>query len=223
MTLLDFPGFVACTVFLPGCNLRCPFCHNASLACGTDDGEISKEYILNYLRKRKGLIDGVCFTGGEPLLNKDIGSFMEEIKALGFKIKLDTNGTRPQILKKLVKNGLVDYVAMDIKNSKSKYAETVGVKELDFTPIKESIDFLLSDSVDYEFRTTVVDVFHTPDSIEAAARIISGAKRYFLQCFVDSGELIDKINQMSAVNSETMNEMKKRAEKYVQSVGIRGL
>ena len=156
MTLLDFPGRVACTVFTFGCNLRCPFCHNASLVVGGGEAEFSKEEILAYLKKRTGLLDGVCITGGEPLLQSDIADFIKEIKALGYAVKLDTNGCYPEKLKELVLGGLVDYVAMDVKNCFSKYGQTVGIKDFDVSPIKESAAFLISSGIDFEFRTTIV-------------------------------------------------------------------
>lgn len=221
MTLLDYPGKVACTIFLSGCNLRCPFCHNALLVTKQEDTEISAEYIFNYLRKRQGILDGVCFTGGEPLLNNDINLLMGEIKKLGYKIKVDTNGTRPEKLREVIEKGLVDYVAMDIKNCEEKYSETTGVKLVDFTKIRESIDLLINGNIDYEFRTTVVDRYHTVEDIRRAAELIKGAKRYFLQGFVDSGELIGE--GMGAVSKETMEEMKKAAEEFISEVQIRGV
>ena len=152
LTLLDYPGNLACTLFTGGCNFRCPFCHNALLVTELDENYvIDEEEVLAFLEKRKGRLDGVCVTGGEPLINKNIGDFLEKVKALGFKIKLDTNGTNPALLKNLVSRGLVDYAAMDIKNSPEKYAATVGLEKLDMSQIEESVAFLLSDAVDYEF------------------------------------------------------------------------
>ena len=156
MTLLDYPEHVACTLFTGGCNFRCPFCHNALLVTELDGNcVISEEEVLAFLGKRRGLLDGVCVTGGEPLINHDIGEFLQKVKALGFKVKLDTNGTNPGLLKALVAANLVDYVAMDVKNSPEKYALTVGLETLDMEPVEESIRFLLGGTVDYEFRTTV--------------------------------------------------------------------
>ena len=167
MTLLDFPGRVACTVFTGGCNLRCPFCHNALLVTKlTDTDIIPTESVFSYLEKRKGILDGVAITGGEPLLQPDIASFIRKIKNMGYAVKLDTNGAYPAKLRDLIEEGIVDYVAMDVKNSKEKYGETVGIPNFDVSKIEESIKFLMSGKVDFEFRTTVVKEFHTVEDIE---------------------------------------------------------
>lgn len=222
MTLLDYPGYVACTLFTGGCNFRCPFCHNALLVTELDDNyTIEEEEVLAFLKKRQGLLDGVCITGGEPLINKNIGDFLAKVKALGFKIKLDTNGTNPTLLKELVNDNLVDYVAVDIKNSPEKYAETVGLKNFDMSPVVETINFLRSGAVDYEFRTTVTEQFHTVESIESAARLIEGAKRYFLQGFVDSGNLIG--SGITGKSKEEMEKMLSVAKKYVPDSSLRGI
>ena len=221
MTLLDFPGRVACTVFTFGCNLRCPFCHNASLVVGGGEAEFSKEEILAYLKKRTGLLDGVCITGGEPLLQSDIADFIKEIKALGYAVKLDTNGCYPEKLKELVLGGLVDYVAMDVKNCFSKYGQTVGIKDFDVSPIKESAAFLISSGIDFEFRTTIVAELHTVEDIKALAADIKGAKRYFLQNFVDSGDIIGQ--GLSAHKREILEQMQAEAAKTLDIVGIRGI
>lgn len=222
MTLLDYPGYVACTLFTGGCNFRCPFCHNALLVLDLDENyTIPEEEVLAFLKKRQGLLDGVCVTGGEPLINKDIGDFLSKVKELGFKIKLDTNGTNPALLKELVSQKLVDYVAVDIKNSPEKYAETVGLKSFDMSTINETVNFLMSGSVDYEFRTTVTKQFHTEKSMEEAARFIRGAKRYFLQNFVDSGNLIG-----SGITGQSKEEMEKLlavVKKYVPDSCLRGI
>lgn len=221
MTLLDFPGRVACTVFTFGCNLRCPFCHNASLVVGGGESEFSKEEILAYLKKRTGLLDGVCITGGEPLLQSDIADFIKEIKALGYAVKLDTNGCYPEKLKELVLGGLVDYVAMDVKNCFSKYGQTVGIKDFDVSPIKESAAFLISSGIDFEFRTTIVAELHTVEDIKALAADIKGAKRYFLQNFVDSGDIIGQ--GLSAHKREILEQMQAEAAKTLDIVEIRGI
>ncbi len=220
MTLLDFPGKVACTVFTGGCNFRCPFCHNALLVTEDFKAEFSEDEILSFLEKRKGLLDGVCITGGEPLLHKDITDFIRKIKEMGYAVKLDTNGSFPDRLKVLVSDGLIDYVAMDIKNSIEKYDVTAGSNESILPQIEESIDFLLSGKVDYEFRTTVVKELHTVADIAAAAERIKGARRYFLQYFEDSGGLIS--DGLSAVDKETMEQMKNAAAKSVPDTAIRG-
>lgn len=220
MTLLDFPGKVACTVFTGGCNFRCPFCHNALLVTEDFKAEFSEDEILSFLEKRRGLLDGVCITGGEPLLHKDITDFIRKTKEMGYAVKLDTNGSFPDRLKALVNDGLIDYVAMDIKNSIEKYAVTAGSNESILPQIEESIDFLLSGKVDYEFRTTVVKELHTVADIAAAAERIKGARRYFLQYFEDSGGLIS--DGLSAVDKETMEQMKNAAAKFVPDTVIRG-
>lgn len=221
MTLLDFPGKVACTIFLGGCNMRCPFCHNAGLVLGDGTDTFSGEEIISYLEKRKGILDGVCITGGEPTLRRDLPEFIREIKNLGYAVKLDTNGTNPALLKSLILDGLVDYVAMDIKNSFEKYPQTVGVDNFDITPIKESIDFLLSGAVDFEFRTTVVKQLHTVEDIERIAKEISPAKKYFIQNFVDSGNLIGQ--GLCARDEQTLKEMLATAQKQIPGAALRGV
>lgn len=192
LTLLDFPGHTACTVFTPGCNFRCPFCHNASLVTHIDTEPVcTEEAFFSFLKKRQGLLDGVAVTGGEPLLQKDIAAFLAKIKQAGFAVKLDTNGSRPDVLKEVVGAGLVDYVAMDIKNTIEKYPLTAGVDGEVLANVEESIDFLLSGAVDYELRTTLVKNFHTKEDIAAMANRLQSAKRWFLQTFKDSGDLID--------------------------------
>lgn len=191
LTLLDFPGHVACTVFTAGCNLRCPFCHNSELVLPERNPALMDEDdFLSFLKKRQGILEGVCVTGGEPLLQKDIASFLRRIKDLGFAVKLDTNGCFPNLLRSLVEEGLVDFVAMDIKNSPARYGQTAGIPNFDLTPIQESVSFLLSGAVDYEFRTTVAAQFHDEDSFRDIARWIAGAKRYALQEFKDSGDIL---------------------------------
>lgn len=222
MTLLDFPGKVACTVFTGGCNLRCPFCHNAALVTEIDgESEIKATEILDFLSKRKGLLDGVAITGGEPLLQADIKDFISELKSLGFAVKLDTNGCYPDKLKELVNEGLVDYVAMDVKNRPEKYPLTVDIKDFEYNKVRESIDFLINGNVDYEFRTTVVAQYHDLSDIESIAKEIKGAKRYYLQNFVDSGNLIGE--NMTAVAKPLLEEMKAVARKFIENVEIRGI
>lgn len=222
MTLLDFPGKVACTVFLGGCNFRCPFCHNALLVTDLPQKpDYTADEILDFLKKRQGLLDGVAITGGEPLINSELSDFIKEIRKLGYSVKLDTNGSFPDRLKKIVGDGLVDYVAMDIKNCREKYTQTVGLSALDVSKIEESVDFLKSGAVDCEFRTTVVREFHTVEDIRKAAEWISGAKRYFLQNFVDSGNLID--SSVGGVDKETMLRMRDAAADFVPQTEIRGI
>ena len=181
LTLLDYPGKVAATVFLGGCNFRCPWCHNKLLVDWPLREPISQQAVLDFLHNRTILLDGVCISGGEPTLQPELPGFLAQIKSLDLSVKLDTNGTNPKMLKQLVSDGLVDYVAMDIKNSQSRYAETCGLSIMDVSPIQESAAFLLSEPVDYEFRTTVVQEFHNADALLDISTWIAGAKRYFLQ------------------------------------------
>lgn len=221
LTLLDYPGKMACTIFTAGCNLRCPFCHNSRLVINPENqSEFSTEEVLAYLKKRVGILDGVAITGGEPLLQKDLEDFIRQVKDLGYSVKLDTNGTFPEKLRDLVEKGLIDYVAMDIKNSPELYAETVGVSGYDISKIKESIAFLLEGRVDYEFRTTVVREFHSVFGMNSLGEMIKGAKRHYLQGFIDSGELIGF--GMSAVPKEEMERMRRIMLQYVDECEIRG-
>ena len=185
MTLLDYPGKVACTVFLGGCDLRCPFCHNAELLSGAMPPVLDDQGLLAFLDRRKGLLDGVCVTGGEPLLHDELPSLLRSLREKGFLVKLDTNGTHPDRLRAVMGEGLVDYVAMDVKNSPERYAETVGRPAFDLAPIRESVALLLGGAVEYEFRTTVVREFHDDASFTAIGPWLAGARRYFLQPFVD--------------------------------------
>lgn len=222
MTLLDFPGRVACTVFTGGCNLRCPFCHNALLVTKlTDTDIIPTESVFSYLKKRKGILDGVAITGGEPLLQLDIASFIRKIKNMGYAVKLDTNGAYPAKLRDLVEEGIVDYVAMDVKNSKEKYGETVGIPNFNVSKIEESIKFLMSGKVDFEFRTTVVKEFHTVEDIEKLSEWINGAPKYYLQNFTDSGNLIGE--NLHECGKETLEAMREAASKYVEVCETRGV
>lgn len=215
LTLLDYPGKTACTVFTDGCNLRCPFCHNARLVLPEkrDGTSLPDAEIPAFLKKRAGLLDGICVTGGEPLLHaRELREFLPAVRELGYAVKLDTNGTKPDVLAEFMRDGLVDYVAMDVKNAFPYYAETVGIADFDITPVKESIALLMRGDVDYEFRTTVVREFHTVDRIHELSQSIAGAKRYFLQGFKDSGELI--ADGLSAVPAAEMQEMRDTAAEF---------
>lgn len=224
LTLLDYPGHVACTVFTAGCNFRCPFCHNAPLVLperieGDPDGE---QTVLQFLRKRQGILDGVAITGGEPLLQRDLPGFLRKIRALGYQIKLDTNGSFPDRLIALVEEGLVDRVAMDVKNSPALYAKTVGLRELDLAAVERSKDFLLEGHVDYEFRTTVVKGLHTAESLKEAAVWIRGAKEYYLQQFKDSGDII-AIEGLGAFSGAEMRALAEQLRPIVPAVKLRGV
>ena len=222
MTLLDFPGQVAATVFTGGCNLRCPFCHNALLVTELNETEeYSEDFIISYLEKRRGVLDGLAITGGEPLLQKDIRAFIERVRHLGYKVKLDTNGCYPDKLKDLVARNLVDYVAVDVKNSKERYAETVGVPGFALEPVEETVSFLKKGLVPYEFRTTVVDEFHTLEDILKIGEWIEGADAWFLQNFVDSGNLIGE--DLHAAPRELLFAMREEGRKYVRKCELRGV
>ena len=220
LTLLDYPGRMACTLFTGGCNFRCPFCHNGGLVTAPE-ALWTEEQIFEYLASRKGLLDGVCVTGGEPLLHKELGPFLARVKEMGFSVKLDTNGSFPQGLKELVSAGLVDYVAMDVKNSPEKYGMTVGVENFDLAPVLESISFLLENRVPYEFRTTLVRELHTEEDVEAIARRIAGAEKYALQSFVDSGAVLTP--GLSAWDKATVLRMAETARRYVPNTDVRGI
>ena len=226
MTLLDYPGKVACTVFLFGCNYRCPFCHNAELLEGKAEPLMTKEEFLSFLSKRTGLLDAVCISGGEPTLSAGLKELMADIKTLGFSVKLDTNGSRPAILKELVEAGLVDYVAMDIKNGPSRYAETCGLPKVDLAAIEESAAFLMSGAVDSEFRTTVVDPLHDEDSILEMGRWlhkIAGdkpVKKIFLQPFVDRDTVV--FSGLSAPNPAQMATFVELLKPFALEINVRG-
>ena len=220
LTLLDYPQHTACTIFTAGCNFRCPFCHNAGLVTHINSADqIPEDDLLDFLKKRVGLLDGVCITGGEPLLQPDIGEFMAKVKALGYKIKLDTNGSCPEKLEELIKDGLVDYIAMAIKNSKQKYPNTAGV-HIGVQDVEKSINVIKNSGLDYEFRTTVAKGLHTPQDIVALAEWIAPAKIYFLQNFVDSGDLIG--GGLAPFSEEELEEMKCGASEFVPNAQIRG-
>lgn len=220
MTLLDYPGRVACTVFLGGCDLRCPFCHNAELIDGTAPPALDSTELLEFLKKRQGLLDGVAITGGEPLL-RDLSPLLGKIKALGFPVKLDTNGTHPDRLRTLIDRKLIDYVAMDIKNSPERYAETVGLAEFDLRPVYDSISLLLHGGTDYEFRTTVVAEFHSRKSFLGIGEMIRGARNYVLQPFTDRDSV--PFSGLHAPSPAAMEAYAKTLKPFVSSVSIRGM
>ena len=223
LTLLDYPGRVACTVFTAGCSFRCPFCHNAPLVLPElISQDITEDEVLSFLKKRIGILDGVAVTGGEPLLYKNIDGFLAKVHSLGYKIKLDTNGSFPERLIGIVNDGLVDRVAMDIKNSPEKYGETIGIPNFDISDVERSKNFLLKGHIDYEFRTTVVKGLHTEESLIDAAKWIAGAKEYYLQQFRDSGNVID-INGLSAFDENEMHALADSVSVYVPSVQVRGV
>lgn len=219
LTLLDYPGKMACTVFTSGCNLRCPFCHNAGLVTHIDGQYITSEEVLDFLATRKNKLEGMCLTGGEPLLNSDVAEFLYKVKQMGFSVKLDTNGTFPELLESIIKGGLADYVAMDIKNSADKYNLTCG-REVNMRNILKSVELLKCGKTDYEFRTTVVRQLHDEADIESIAKWLSGAKVWYLQQFVDSGDLIGQ--GMSAWEEDVLHRFCATAQKYLPTF-VRGI
>lgn len=222
LTLLDYPGRMAATVFTGGCNFRCPFCHNRSLVfLNENDTEISQEDILDYLGKRNKVLDGLCITGGEPLLHPGIKNFIKKVRNLGLSVKLDTNGSNFETLKELIDEKLVDYVAMDIKNAPTKYSLTAGLQNFDLSEVEKSKNYLLEGHVDYEFRTTVVKEFHNIEDFDEIGKWIKGAKHYYLQNFEDHGSCISE--GLSAVSEEDLKKMKDQVEAYVEYVKIRGI
>lgn len=218
LTLLDYPGKTACTIFCYGCNFLCPFCHNALLVTEKADSFISEEEILAFLKKRQGVLDGVCVTGGEPTLQKDIKDFLGKIKALGYSVKLDTNGYKPELLKEIIAEGLCDYVAMDIKNTPQKYDLTVG-REIDTDKILQSIAILKEGKVPCEFRTTVVKDFHSVEDIKEIAQLLKGDIPWYLQQFKDSGQLIEE--GLSPYTKEEMRQLREEAAKLSEKVFLR--
>lgn len=221
-TLLDYPGKVASTIFLGGCNFRCPFCHNSPLILHPEqEPSISPEEILAFLKKRKGILDGVCITGGEPTLYKKLPDFLHRIKELGYAIKLDTNGSRPDFLKELVQNGLVDKIAMDIKSSPENYYRLTGIAEPDLDAIRESADFLLHGTLDYEFRTTVVKELHTEKDFVSIGQWLSGASAYYLQAYKDSETVLQP--GFCSYSLEELQHFRTLLLPYISLVEIRGI
>lgn len=222
LTLLDYPGKMACTMFTGGCNFRCPFCHNADLVFLPENTvEIPDEDIMHFLKRRNTILEGVCISGGEPLLHPDLEHYLRMIKDLGYKVKLDTNGSFPKRLKHLIEEGLIDYVAMDVKNAPSRYGETIGIKNVDLSNIKESIAYLMEEKIPYEFRCTIVKEFHDEESMEELGRWISGARVLYLQNFEDSERVIQK--GLHAHSKETLIKFKDILSKYINKIEIRGL
>lgn len=222
LTLLDYPEKVACTIFTGGCNFRCPFCHNAGLVTHIDStSSIAEEEVLEFLGKRKGILEGVCITGGEPLLQLDIKEFLNKVKMLGYSIKLDTNGSFPELLKELVEEKLIDYVAMDIKNTCEKYGETIGMPGYQTELIERSVEYLKEDHIPYEFRTTVVREFHQKQDFIKMAEWLAGSEKYYLQMFVDSGELIQE--NLHGYDEFVMKQILEIVQKRLPNAEIRGI
>lgn len=222
LTLLDYPGKMAATIFTGGCNFRCPFCHNADLVFLPENtAEMDVKEVLSFLKKRVSILDGVCISGGEPLLQEQLKPFLRSIKKLGYDIKLDTNGTNPEKLKTLIKEGLVDYVAMDIKNSKANYAVTAGLNHMDLSRIEESVNILKEGTIPYEFRTTIVKEFHSSQDIEDIGRWLKGAQAYYLQNFED-GECVIQ-NGLHACDKEELEAFANQLKTDIPNTVIRGI
>ena len=223
LTLLDYPGKVACTLFTRGCNFRCPFCHNASLVIRSEEqNAYENAEILAFLKKRQGILDGVAITGGEPTLMSGLYDMIKEIKSLGYSVKLDTNGTRPDVLRRLINDCLVDYVAMDIKNSPEKYAVTCGLpKTYDLSKIEESINFLMEERVDFEFRTTVAKPFHDESDFVKIGEWLQGSEKFFLQQFKNSGDIIGQ--EIFPYNDEQMGKFLTLLLPFVPNAQLRGV
>ena len=220
MTLLDFPGRCACTVFFSGCNLRCPFCHNASLVLDNPAPAMTEGDFFTFLKKRKGLLDGVCVTGGEPTLRKDLPDFIRKIKEMGYLVKLDTNGSNPKMLNELLSENLPDYVAMDIKNCPDRYAATCGGPDI-LPHVEECLDLLRNSPVEWELRTTCVKPFHDCDAMEAIGKWLRGTEHYYLQAFVDSGDLVG--SGISGFTKEEMEALCQAVLPYIPTTRLRGI
>ena len=221
LTLLDFHEHVACTVFLGGCDFRCPFCHNFELAEGKLPPIMEEEELLSFLKSRQGLLDGVAFTGGEPCLHPGLPDLMAKIRDLGYATKLDSNGYHPARLREIIDRGLADYVAMDIKNSPAKSAMTCGIESVDLDVIRESIGLLMERAPDYEFRTTVVAEFHEAADFHAMGEMIRGARRYFLQCFTDRDSV--PFGNLHAPTKAQLEEFRDISKNYVPDTELRGV
>lgn len=221
MTLLDFPGCVSCTIFLGGCDFRCPFCHNFELIDGTMKPTMTDDDLIKFLESRKGLLEGVAITGGEPLMHKDILKLIKRIRDTGYRVKLDTNGYHPELLENILNSGLVEYVAMDIKNSPEKYALTCGVETVNLDKIYRSIALLIGGNTDYEFRTTVVNELHEESDFYKIGKVIEGAKRYFLQRFTDRDTV--PYGNLTAPSFEKMYKFAEISRKFVPKTELRGV
>lgn len=220
LSMVDYPGHLCCTVFTGGCNFRCPFCQNSDLVNMQHLQEVFADDFFEFLDKRKKILDSVCISGGEPTLYNDLPSFIRKIKSLGFLVKLDTNGTNFDMLKFLIENKLVDYVAMDIKNSQSLYPKTAGIKNCDIDNILKSVELLKKNFVDYEFRTTILKGYHDDNSILEISKWLSGAKRIFLQKFVDSGSCLQP--GLEPIEKNDAEKFRNILLKTIPEVNLRG-
>ncbi|MGN0402207.1 MAG: anaerobic ribonucleoside-triphosphate reductase activating protein [Acetatifactor sp.] len=221
-TLLDYPEHVAATVFTGGCNFRCPFCHNSELVLAPGgQPAFSEEEVLAFLKKRRGLLEGVCITGGEPTLQPDLEGFIGKVKELGYRVKLDTNGYRPEVLERLLKAGLLDYAAMDVKASRDNYGRAAGLPEISLNRIERSIELLKNCSIDYEFRTTVVKGIHSVEEFGEIGKWLSGARAYYLQSYRENENVL--CQGFEAFSKEELEAMAALAHRYVDRVGLRGV
>ena len=220
-TLLDYPGKIACTVFLAGCNLRCPFCHNPSLVLPSraEPPAMGEDALLAFLKKRRGLLEGVCITGGEPTLHRDLPQLIGKITALGYPVKLDTNGTNPKMLGQLLEAGLLSYVAMDIKNAPEAYAKTCGGADV-AEQVEESVKILRNAGIPYEFRTTVVKPLHSEETMKALGQWLSGTEAYFIQNFRDTGDLVGQ--GLSAFSEDELKQLLSAVLPYLPNAQVRG-
>lgn len=222
LTLLDYPGKTAATVFTGGCNFRCPFCHNGDLVLSHNEmGEIKEIEIFDTLRRRQGFLDGVCITGGEPLMWQDTEELIKDIKDMGYLVKLDTNGSYPDRLERILLSGNVDYVAMDIKSCLASYPKTVGLESFDTAPIEKSVELLKNSGIDHEFRTTLVKNLHTEKDMEEIGAWLKGEKNYFLQAFKKSDNVID--DTMEGFEKEELDKMLEIVRKYIPTAQLRGV
>ncbi len=221
-TLLDYPGHLAATVFLGHCNFRCPFCHNGGLVLNPDSQPtIPTEEVLGFLKKRRVMLEGVCITGGEPTLCKELPRFIKSIKGMGYLVKLDTNGYRPEVLIDLCESGLIDMVAMDIKSSKENYEKVSGVPSLDVSKIQQSVDYLLNGKIPYEFRTTVVRELHESQDFISIGKWIAGCSAYYLQAYKDSPEILG--GNFTSFSLEELKSFQEILKKTIQKVELRGI
>lgn len=221
-TLLDYPKHLAATIFLGNCNYRCPFCHNSSLVLdNTPRPVIPTREVLDTLKKRQGILEGVCITGGEPTLSADLPELIRTIKDLNLKVKLDTNGSNPAMLHKLLEEDLLDYIAMDIKNCREKYATTIGVKNFNIEPLEESISYIQESGIDYEFRTTIVKELHTCEDMKAIGSWLHGSTNYYLQSYKDSGDILTP--GLHPHNKDTLHTFQSIVQPYFKMVAIRGI
>ncbi|MBQ7897067.1 MAG: anaerobic ribonucleoside-triphosphate reductase activating protein [Clostridia bacterium] len=222
LTLLDYPEKTAATLFTGGCNFRCPFCHNGDLVLGCGEmGEIKEVEIFDTLRRRLGFLDGVCITGGEPLMWQETEELIRDIKDMGYLVKVDTNGSYPDRLERLISSGMVDYVAMDIKNSIASYPKTVGLTSFDTTPVERSVELLKKSDLDHEFRTTLVKNLHTEKDMEEIGLWLKGEKKYFLQAFKKSDNVID--DSMEGFEKEELEKMLEIVRSFIPTAQLRGV